>query len=201
MSRATYSAFQKHLQFFCAPRSNPPRLTLLSGLRASVALGLDLPVALALSLGMRLLYAPFPNFLSPIYIDKIPKSKHRNQLATAHLEKGKSEWTCTELLRLLDSSEDVDRFHAELDVGFLERKINQAHIVGFWTMAANTQTHTATSHDVERFQQGDWQHDVAQRRRGREDVLPLWRGGPLWVGGHSWAVWMLLGVKMYEKAT
>jgi hypothetical protein len=35
-------------------------------------------------------------------------------------------------------------------------------------------------------------------RRVRGDVLLLWRGGSSWVGGHSWAVWKLMGVRVYE---
>lgn len=76
--------------------------------------------------------------------------------------------------------------------------IDQGHIISFWAMAASTRTHKVSREDVERFQQGCWEEAVAKRRRGRGDVLPLWRGGPIWTGGHSWAVRRLLGVKVYQ---
>jgi hypothetical protein len=187
MSRQGYTAFQKHLLFFSTP-TNPPRLTFLSALRAGCALGLDFPVSVVLSFALRLMYAPFP-YLSSIDIDKIPHTVHRTQLSHATLPKSKAEYTCSELLRLLDS---------EPRKGFLKHKIDQAHVVGFWTMAADARTHTVNRDDVERFQQGEWEEAVTKRRRSRDDVLPLWRGGPIWAGGHSWAVRKLLGVRVYE---
>ncbi|KAF2128510.1 hypothetical protein P153DRAFT_367634 [Dothidotthia symphoricarpi CBS 119687] len=185
MSRSTYTAFQKHLLFFSTP-TNPPRLTFLSGLRAAVSLGLNFPISVVLSLSLRLLYVQFPS-LSTINIEKIPRSAHRAQLSSATLSK--SEYTCSELLQLLGAGQGN---------GILKHMIDQGHIVGFWTMAADAHTHTVSRDDVERFQQGEWEEAVVARRRGRNDVLPFWRGGPLGVGPHSWAVWKLLGVRVYD---
>jgi hypothetical protein len=187
MSRNAYTAFQKHLIFFATP-TNPPKLTFLSGLRAACSLGLDFPVSVVLSLSLRILYAPFPYLWSPINIEKIPQSSHRSQLSGAKISK--SEYTCLELLRLLD---------AEPKRGLLKNMIDQGHIVGFWAMAANTRTHTVSREDVVRFQQGEWEETITKRRLDRENVLPLWRGGPIWAGGHSWAVRRLLGVRVYER--
>lgn len=184
MSRSTYTAFQKHLLFFSTPTS-PPRLTFLSGLRAAVALGLNLPISVILSLSLQLLYVQFPR-LSYIDIEQIPPSSHRSQLGSAELSK--SEYTCSELLQLLGAGQGC---------GFLQHKIDQGHIIGFATMAANARTHTVSRDDVERFQQGEWEEAVVARRRGRDDILPFWRGGPIGVGPHSWAVWKLLGVRVY----
>jgi hypothetical protein len=192
MSRKTYSAFQKHLLFFSTP-TTPPKLTFGSALRAGVSLGLDLPVAVLLSLSLKLLYAPFPYIWSPIIVDRIPAWSHRTQLEYATLPQGKSDRNCSELLSLLKQSEKRER-----EKGWLSRKIDQGHIIGFWTMAADTRSHTVSNEDLERFQQGDWEDSVVERRKGRHDVLPLWRGGPVWVSGHSWAVRKLLGVKVYQ---
>jgi hypothetical protein len=186
MSRSTYTAFQRHLIFFSTP-TNPPRLTLLSGIRAAVSLGLDFPIAVLLSLSLRLMYAPFP-YLSPINIERLPRSAQRTQLSDAKLSK--SEYTCSELLGLLGSRSGR---------GFVSHKLDQGHIIGFWAMAADARTHTVSRGDVERFQQGEWEESVAKRRRERNDVLPLWRGGPIIVQWHSWAVRKLLGVRVYEQ--
>jgi hypothetical protein len=186
MSRSAYTAFQRHLVFFSTP-TTPPKLTFISGVRAAISLGLDFPVAVILSLSLRLMYAPFPYLLSTINIEQIPRPLHRTQLSRAKLSQ--SEYTCSELLALLDS---------EPRKGFVKHKIDQGHIVGFWSMAANTRTHTVSIEDVERFQQGEWEEAVVKRRRGRDDVLPLWRGGPIIAAAHSWAVQKLLGVRVYE---
>jgi hypothetical protein len=187
MSRGSYTAFQRHLLFFSTP-TQPPRLTFLSGLRAGVSIGLDFPVAVILSLSLRLMYAPFPFISSTINIEEIPRPLHRAQLNGAKLSK--QEYTCSELLALLGSPEPGK--------GFIKHKIDQGHVVGFWTMAANAHTHKVSRDDVERFQQGEWEEAVARRRRGRDDVLPLWRGGPIIPAGHSWAVRKLLGVRVYQ---
>ncbi|KAJ4982769.1 hypothetical protein SVAN01_11728 [Stagonosporopsis vannaccii] len=187
MSQHSYTAFQKHLLFFSTP-TNPPRLTFVSALKAACALGLDFPVSVFLSLGLKLLYTPFS--LTGINIIDIPQSSHRSQLSNATLPTVKKEFTCSELLRLLDQ---------ERNPGFIKHKIDQGHVVGFWSMAANTRTHTVSRDDVEHFQQGEWETPVAERRRNLEEILPLWRGGPIWAGGHSWAVERLLGVNVYKS--
>jgi hypothetical protein len=125
MSRGSYTAFQRHLLFFSTP-TQPPRLTFLSGLRAGVSIGLDFPVAVILSLSLRLMYAPFPFISSTINIEEIPRPLHRAQLNGAKLSK--QEYTCSELLALLGSPEPGK--------GFIKHKIDQGHIVGFWTMAS-----------------------------------------------------------------
>lgn len=157
-------------------------------MRAAASLGLDFPVCVLLSVSLRLLYAPLPNIFSSINIEKIPRSAHRAQLSGVELEK--KEYSCSELLRILPR--DPDR-------GFLERKIDQAHVVSFWAVAASTETHAVRREDVERFQRGEWAGKVAERRRGRSDVLPLWRGGPVVVRWHSWAMGKALGVRVYRE--
>lgn len=186
MSKASYTTFQRHLLFFSTP-TKPPRLTVLSGIRAALSLGLDFPVALLFSLSLRLMYSPFPNVWSTINVETIPRSIHRTQLDTVELSK--SDYTCSDLLGLLDTGPRK---------GFLKHKIDQGHVIGFWAMAANTKTHTVARSDVKRFQQGEWEESVARRRRERNDVVPLWRGGPIIVSWHSWTVKKVFGVKVYE---
>ncbi|KAK7192617.1 hypothetical protein DPSP01_006557 [Paraphaeosphaeria sporulosa] len=169
MSRNTYTAFQRHLLFFSTP-TNPPRVTILSGMRAAASLGLDFPVCVLLGVSLRIMYAPFPNIFSPINIERIPRSKHRAELSDARLDQ--QEYTCYDLLRILPC---------------------------FWAMPASTKTHTVSRDDVERFQRGDWADKIAERRRERDDVLPLWRGGPIIVNWHSWAIRKVLGVRVYEE--
>jgi hypothetical protein len=142
------------------------------------------------------MYAPFPNFFSSINIERIPRSKHRTQLENVSLpsvtSKVEERYTLNDLLGMLDSDSSTRK------MGFIEKQINRGHIVGFWAMAASTKSYRVSRDDIERFQHGGWEEEVAKTRKGRIDVLPLWRGGPIWVGGHSWAVRRLLGVRVYE---
>ncbi|KAJ5021076.1 dolichyl-phosphate-mannose mannosyltransferase [Bipolaris maydis] len=179
MTRNKYSAFQKHLLFFSTP-TTPPRLTFKSALRAGVSLGLDFPVAVLLSVSLRILYAPFPYFWSPIIVDKIPASSHRTQLGKCHASTWEDHYTCSELIMVV--TQNRPRPHC----GILDHG------------SKYTRSHTVSKEDVERFQQGNWEDAVVERRRGRHDVLPLWRGGPIWTGGHSWAVRTILNVRVYE---
>ncbi|CBY00893.1 hypothetical protein LEMA_P020230.1 [Plenodomus lingam JN3] len=188
-----YTPFQNHLLHFSTPPPSP-RLTLPSTLRASLTLGLNLPLSLLLSLALRILYTPLPNFWTPIHIQHIPPSSHRTQLSHAALPRGKPGFSCAELLALLDGEEGAGE-----RTSWVVRKINQMHVLGFWSMAADAHTHVVARGDVEAFQRGDWEAAVVRRRRGRADVLPFWRGGPVWVAGHSWAVGRLLGVRVYDS--
>ncbi|KAH7074558.1 hypothetical protein BKA63DRAFT_513252 [Paraphoma chrysanthemicola] len=188
MSRQSYTAFQRHLTFF-STSTTPPRLTILSSLRASLSLGLDFPVALLLSISLRLLYTPYPRVFSAINIERIPRFWHRTQLEHAKIPQ--QTYTCSELLALLKRN-DESKF------GWLKHKLDQGHVVGFWAMAADAKNHRVRSEDVQRFQSGEWEADVAKRRKGRGDVVPLWRGGPAWVAGHSWAVRRVFEVRVYS---
>lgn len=181
------SAFQRHLLFF-GTNTTPARLTVPSATHAALSLGLDFPVAVLLSLSLRFLYTPVPNILSSPCIEDLPPSRHRQQLEGINLEK--ERYTCKDLLELLPK---------EPGKGFLGKKLDQGHIVGFWAIAADTKTHVVDREDVERFQEGRWQGGVVKRRRGREDVLPLWRGGPIVVEWHNWAVRKIVGVRVYEE--
>jgi hypothetical protein len=188
---ASLGRFQRHLLHFAAPNST--KITLLSSLRASLALGLDFPVALTLSIGLRLLYAPFP-YLSPVDIPSVPQSYWRTQLEDVKLTA--DTYTRADLLHLYQSSLKYNRSDP------LSRSIDTMHVMSFWAMTADVSTGLVKRADVERFQEGDWERDVVKRRRtrrqGEGDVLPLWRGGPISVAGHSWFVRKLFGVRVYE---
>jgi len=70
--------------------------------------------------------------------------------------------------------------------------------VGLWTLAADTTTGTLRGSDVVSFQQGTLLESLEKRRKDRNQVLPLWRGGPISVAGHSWVVGRVFGVEVYR---
>ncbi|KAF2759571.1 hypothetical protein EJ05DRAFT_436759 [Pseudovirgaria hyperparasitica] len=187
------SAFQRHMVHFATP-SNPYVITLGSGLRGSLALGLNFPISCLLSLALRIMYSPFP-WTSPISIASIPTPKHRTQLE--HVQLYQAEYSCTDLLRLYALQEHDAKSRSSIE-NLAASLIDRGHIIGFWVMAANASTHKVFREDVEQFQRGDWEKDVVKRRQGVHDILPFWRGGPLFVSGHSWAVAKLFGVQVYD---
>jgi len=84
----------------------------------------------------------------------------------------------------------------------LQRLLDKAHIWSFWAQAADVKTGLLDRADLQAFQEGRWQDDVVERRKsrveGKGEVLPFSRMGPISVVGHSWAVGLLLGVRVYE---
>ncbi|ORY23940.1 hypothetical protein BCR39DRAFT_561779 [Naematelia encephala] len=188
--------FQTHMEHF-ASSSSPNEISLLSSLRGSLSLGLNLPASLALALGLRVLYAPFPHYLRPVRIDSITPSASRSQLEHASIpETSNSSFSRTDLLTLYTSSTASHRRSG------LQSLLDRMHVWSFWAMAADTKTGRVDAADVRRFQKGNWEDAVVQRRKsrvpGKGDILPFVRGGPLGVAAHSWAVHNLFGVKVYR---
>jgi hypothetical protein len=178
-SSPSLTAYQRQLLFFGDAHR---RVTIPSALRGALRLGLNFPLALALSLTLRALYASNP--LRPINILKLPARLHRSQLEHAALTE--PAYTRPALLALVPRAGLAGLF-------------DRAHVLSFWALAARREDLRVDAADVRRFQDGGWADAVAQRRRGRQDVLPFWRGGPLWPGGHSFVVRHLFGVRVYER--
>lgn len=183
--------FQRHLQFFGLPQP-PHRITILSSLRASFRSGLDFPVALILSLGLRVLYGT--HLSSPIDIAAIPRHLHRTQLEQGSAsadEDRKRSYSLSDLLDLYASDPSSQR-------GLFTSLLDRAHILSFWSISARKDLRVDAS-DFKRFKEGTWEQAVVERRRGRADVSPFWRGGPIIVSAHSWFVRTLFGVRVYER--
>jgi len=71
--------------------------------------------------------------------------------------------------------------------------------MGVWALAADCRTGRIRGEDVVGFQQGTLLHRIEERRKsGRDQVLPLTRGGPISVAGHSWAVKRFFNVDVYR---
>lgn len=191
MTYTTYImiSFQRHLQYFSSSTTSQ-QITILSALRAGLQLGLDFPVALFLSIGIRVLYGR--TLISPVVISSIPPHSHRTQLDTVPLDEKKRSYSARDILALYAQDPKADR-------GLITSVLDRAHILSFWAIAARPD-HMVDAADLKRFRQGGWETDVVERRRGRGDVLPLWRGGPIIVRAHSWFVRRLFGVRVYERS-
>lgn len=163
------SPFLTHLSFFAVRSSGvqtrPNIVTIGSSLKSSLAIGLDFPVACLLAIGLRLLYGnPSSLYLSAVNIDNIPQSKLRYQLEDVNLDQKPNEnFTLSEVSSWAKT----------------KSLVNQAHIANLWTFAADTKTGLVSKRDIQAFQKGTWLWDLEKRRKSRQDVLPLWRGGPI----------------------
>ena len=69
--------------------------------------------------------------------------------------------------------------------------------LGLWALAADVKSGLLKGEDVVSFQRGTLFEKIEKRRKHRDQVLPLWRGGPISVAGHSWVVGRLFGVEVY----
>ncbi|KAI9701739.1 MAG: hypothetical protein M1820_006367 [Bogoriella megaspora] len=175
--------FLTHLSSFTSP-SHPHLITLTSSLKSSLSLGLNFPASVILTIGLRILYSPSWLLLSPPNLHTL--RKNYTQLENARLTQ--SSYSRSDLQALVPK-----------DAGWVDR----AHVLGLWTLAADTKTGKVRREDVEEFQKGTLMERLKERRkrrdRGSENVLPFWRGGPGSVRGHSWVVGRALGVRVYEE--
>nr|XP_031858124.1 uncharacterized protein CI109_006465 [Kwoniella shandongensis]KAA5525196.1 hypothetical protein CI109_006465 [Kwoniella shandongensis] len=188
----TYTPYQRHLLHFAqSPNSPSPKLTIISAVRGSLELGLNLPIAVSLALALPLIHSPFPYYLRPLPIKSISEKEGRTQLSSARLIQ--SSYSMTDIFSL---------YQSEVPRGWFDWAVDQGHILSFWAMAADVKTGRVDVDDVKRFQNGNWTDSIVKRRQsrmpGKGDVLPFYRGGPIIVGLHSWFVGRLFGVRVYE---
>lgn len=157
--------FQRLLTFF-ARQSGPPdkqHITFMDSLRGDLSLGLDFPVALVLALTRHLI---FRTSGFTIHIPSVRSSRLLLGGPGAFQVDTKQRYTRSELVSLARQGEK----------GGL---VAQADAVGLWMLAADTKDGKVSGEEVSMFQKGEIMERIVERRRGRDDVLPLWRGGPI----------------------
>ncbi|KAK1817476.1 hypothetical protein LTR12_008117 [Friedmanniomyces endolithicus] len=175
--------FHRLLAFYSnkSDRPNTQTVRLSDSLRGNLALGLDFPAALAIALGRHLVLRN-TSFLSlNIHVPSVSTTK-----------------------TLLDGIPiDEKRGYSRADIVGAARRngngiLGQADALGMWALAADVRTGLVRGEDVVAFQRGTLFEGIERRRRGRRQVLPFWRGGPISVGGHSWFVKKMFGVDVYQ---
>ena len=154
-------------------------------MRANLSLGLDFPAALVGSIGIHCYYGNTrPFFFGPFRgIDIVRVKDERNMLEG--IESSASSPSAIDRKTMIASSGATTL-------------LDRLHVWGLWALAANEQGKIAMD-DVRKYQEGTMLYDLEKRRKGRSDVLPLSRGGPIIVSGHSWFVEKLFGVKVYQQ--
>jgi hypothetical protein len=172
-----------HLLSFYSNRSSQPdtrTIRLQDSLCGNLALGLDFPVALGIAIGRHLFLKNTGWFSFNIYV---PRVKTERTLLDGIEVDEKKQYTCAEIVE------------AAAPNGLSGR----ADAVGLWALAADVQTGKLSGEDVVKFQKGTLFESIEKRRKGREQILPLWRGGPISVSGHSWLVGRVFGVNVYRE--
>lgn len=158
-------------------------IRLQDSVTGNLALGLDFPVACAVALGRHLFLRNVSFFSLSIFV---PTISWRSTPIEGLQVDAKKEYTCSELVS------EARRQNFGI-MGVVE-------CAGLWALAADVKSGLLQGEDVEEFKRGDILRTVAERRRdNRDQVLPLWRGGPISVAGHSWVVGRVFGVEVYRE--
>ena len=175
--------FQRHLSFY--DKDNDGIVYLGDSLRGNLSIGLDFPVAVVMAMGVHTIYGNTgAALLGPFRGIEISRVRvRRNMLEKVQLE-------------------DVPKLgmgrKTLVAAAYPVSVVDKVHVNGLWALAAN-RAGTISAQDIELFQRGIGLFELEKRRKTRDDVLPLYRGGPISVAGHSYFVDRVFGVKVYQK--
>lgn len=159
---ATVPPFHRLLSFYSNRSSQPDTQTirLQDSLAGNLALGLDFPVALAVSVGRHLWLRNTSLFSLNIHIPSVKITK--TPLDGVEVDE-KRKYTCSQIV----SAGAQNGLKGRIDA------------LGLWALAADVKTGLLSGEDVVGFQRGTLFEKVEKRRKGQEQILPLWRGGPI----------------------
>ncbi|PNS15282.1 hypothetical protein CAC42_8283 [Sphaceloma murrayae] len=177
--------FHRLLTFFAtrSPRPNTQTITFLDSLRGDLSLGLNFPLALFLALTRHVVFRNTGFWSLQIHVPTVRTSRVLlGGSGKFDIDEAK-RYGVVELVRVVRGQ------------GGGVTEVLDA--VGCWGLVADRNGMVA-GRDVRLYQRGEVMESVARRRRGRGDVLPFWRGGPVSVGGHSWAVKRFFDVDVYR---
>lgn len=153
------TSFKRHISYFDLNKDGLIRPG--ESLRGLLGLGYDFPAAVVFTFGLHLLYGNSGWFRHIIEVKGI---KHeRTMLENTRLEQ--KPHTRSDVQKLAWGRGWTDKIH----------------ITGLWFLAADNEGLVSPS-DISLFQKGNLLPELAKRRRTRksDNVLPLWRGGPIW---------------------
>ncbi|GAB7354850.1 hypothetical protein MBLNU459_g5226t2 [Dothideomycetes sp. NU459] len=164
----TTKAFRTLLSFFASrsPHPNTSTITLLDSLKGDLSLGLNFPIALFLALTRHLVFRNTGFWSLDIHVPTVQTSRT--------LLGGPDAFPGIEPRRRYGALELVREVR-----GAGGGLVAVGDAVGVWGLCAARADGKVVGEDVRAFQRGEVMERVAERRRGREDVLPFWRGGPL----------------------
>lgn len=155
--------------------STATSISFIDSLRGDIALGFNFPISLLLSLARHLYFRNTPSSsLLSLKID-IPNVKLDRKLlggpgAYSTSIKANQDYSLSELQNVIKKKEGNNGNNLK----------DRLDAFGIWSLAARRKDGKVTGNDLIAFQEGTVLESIAKRRRrGREEVLPFWRGGPL----------------------
>lgn len=154
--------FHRLLAFYSnrSPYPDTQTITLVDSLRGNLALGLDFPVAFGLAIARAVALKNTGFFSLSIHVPSVK--------------------TKVTLLDGLDFDEKKQYSRAELVQAAKPNGImGQLDAFGLWALASGIESGKIAGSDVRAFQEGSLLENIEKRRKGREDVLPFYRGGPI----------------------
>lgn len=173
--------FHRLLAYYSNRNSDDTQtIRLQDSLRGNLALGLDFPVALGVAIGRHLWLRNTGVFSLNIHVPTV--SWKTTPLDGVSIDE-KKQYTCSEVMAAARQTKGV---FGSLDA------------MGLWALAADVKSGLLKGEDIVSFQRGTLFEKIEARRKQREQVLPLYRGGPVSVAGHSWAVKRFFGVTVYS---
>ena len=154
--------FHRLLSFYSnrSPDPDTQTIRLQDSLHGNLALGLDFPAALGIALGRHLWLKNTGYFSLNIHVPSVKVTK--TPLDGIEIDE-KKEYSCSEIV----SAAKPNGMMGQMDAA------------GLWALAADVRTGMLKGEDVRGFVEGTLFERVEGRRKGREQVLPLWRGGPI----------------------
>jgi len=158
------SAFRRLLSFFSSRSSSPNSntITFMDSLRGDLSIGLDFPVAVFLASIRHLVFRNTGWFSLSIHVPTVETSRTLLGGPGKFKVDEEKRYTRSEIMGLAQEGGIVA----------------QADAFGLWALAAESDG-KVKGEEIRMFQRGEIMERVASRRKGRDNVLPLWRGGPI----------------------
>lgn len=182
MTSSGVPPFHRLLSFYSNRNPHDSQtIRLQDSLRGNLALGLDFPVALGIAVGRHLFLRNTSLFSLKIHVPSV--SWKVSPLEGVEVDE-KKDYSCSELFSKTKQEKGI---------------MGAFDAFGVWSLAADVKSGLISGQDVVAFQRGTLLHEVEKRRKDRDQVLPLRRGGPISVAGHSWFVGKLFGVEVYQE--
>jgi len=134
----------------------------MDSLRGDLSIGLDFPVAVFLASIRHLVFRNTGWFSLSIHVPSVETSRTLLGGPGKFKVDEEKRYTRSEIMGLAQEGGIVA----------------QADAFGLWALAAESDG-KVKGEEIRMFQRGEIMERVASRRKGRDNILPLWRGGPI----------------------
>lgn len=178
-------SFQRLLTFFTPRSSSKIRFT--DSLKGDLSLGLNFPIALLLATVRHLVFATEHQFsaFSPRRWDIAVPAVQTSRLllggpgALDGTIRDEKRYSLSELWSAVGAGAGAGAGAPSGSMSLWQTLEARMDAIGLWALAAERDG-CVSGLEVKMFQRGEIMERIAERRKGVDNVLPFWRGGPLW---------------------